>query len=62
MPLNMAMLLLWLGHCDASMVWTKCLSMLVSMVHLCLLLCHIYRPLFVISFCKLSANIEQEEC
>jgi hypothetical protein len=29
-------LLLWPGRRDASMVWTVCLSMLVSMIHICL--------------------------
>jgi hypothetical protein len=32
------MLLLWPERWDDSMVWTMCLSMLVSMIHLCLLL------------------------
>jgi hypothetical protein len=29
------LLLLWPGRCGASMVWTMCLHMLVSMLYLC---------------------------
>jgi hypothetical protein len=34
---GLSMLLLWPDRWDASMVWTMCLSMLVSMIHQCLL-------------------------
>jgi hypothetical protein len=33
-PMAWTMLLLWPERCDDSMVWTMCLSMLVSMTHL----------------------------
>jgi hypothetical protein len=36
-PMVWTMLHLQAERCDDSMVWTMCLSMLVSMVHLCLL-------------------------
>jgi hypothetical protein len=51
------MLLLWPGHCDASIVWTMCLSMLVSMVHLWMLLRHIYRPKYVVSRYELISKL-----
>jgi hypothetical protein len=43
-PVAWTMLLLWPERWDDSMVWTMCLSMLAPMIHLCLLLRHIYGP------------------
>jgi hypothetical protein len=43
------MLLLWPGRCGASMVYTLCLPMLVSVIHPCLLPRQIYGPLNLVT-------------